>query len=681
MRPLRRAALLVVALSVLAASLPSRALAISTQQEIRAGQAEDEQITSSQVMETDPLLNAYAREIAERLWKQVARKDLPYNIKVIKASDINSFATEGGFVYIDEGVIDFVQSDDEFASVIGHETGHIERRHVVTLNTKAEIVEILASLASIFSPFLLPASSLLGQAVIMKMSREDELEADRYGLQLMSRAGYDPDAMVTLMRHMSILADDHSELLDKYLEDHPDPEDRVSHLLGYPELDPRIVTEAQRLVQADSDAERARYSYASIKLHDILAHDPGNVDALLKLAHVQIALGLTNKAQQTLALADRLGSPQARAVVAMSDSELRGLEVHDVQLAGVDPDYAALHQEIATAQRGLEQTAATLQTRKEDAHAALEGLQAQLRELSDDLPNISGTPAANSPLANIMNNLTAISRAVNSGIDDASQVLDNVGSLSASRDGGVLGDTRELLEELAQPLSVRPVPDETVAMLGAYPQLLRSVDASENDLVRAVELASQATAAMDQGVTQLQDSMRALTYAYQSGYGQPAQDFGGVSPRVGAALATFNAAATTASQAAQLYNMARARALSVRITLLGVGSSPQRYALFRYALEQRFASDGVDYATMVHDGLTPGDVAAATILAADTQSTPQAVIDESLRTKTPIVDLANEHGMHAWPLEIFMRLVYMDYTDDPVREMSTRAPGGAAGDD
>ena len=56
-----------------------------------------------------------------------------------------------------------------------------------------------------------------------KISRADELQADRYGLQLMSRAGYDPESMVTMMAHLSVLGDEHSDLVSKYLEDHPDP--------------------------------------------------------------------------------------------------------------------------------------------------------------------------------------------------------------------------------------------------------------------------------------------------------------------------------------------------------------------------------------------------------------------------------------------------------------------------
>ncbi len=132
----------------------------------------------------------------------------------------------------------------------------------------------------------------------------------------------------------------------------------------------------------------------------------------------------------------------------------------------------------------------------------------------------------------------------------------------------------------------------------------------------------------------------------------------------------FNSAAVAASQAAQLFNLARARQLSARITLLGLGTSPQLYSTLHYALQQRFGSSGIDYRTMLHDGLTPGDVTAATIVAADIKSTPESghCRSEELRSR-PIIDVANAHKMHAWPLEIFMGLVYLDYTDDPAKEL------------
>src|SRR5579863_10690919 len=190
---LRRIIPLLVIISLLCASSPVRLSAMSTQAEIALGQSYDQEIVAGSVIETDPLLNAYVQGIAENLWNQVARKDVPYSVKIIKDDSINSFATMGGFVYLNEGLIDFVQSDDELASVLGHETGHIERRHVITTNSKAEILNLLFGLASIFSPIIYEFGGLAEAGLMAKVSREDEIQADRYGLLLMSRAGYDPE--------------------------------------------------------------------------------------------------------------------------------------------------------------------------------------------------------------------------------------------------------------------------------------------------------------------------------------------------------------------------------------------------------------------------------------------------------------------------------------------------------
>src|ERR1700691_914910 len=202
---LRRTVPMFVIVSLLSAICPAPSGAMSTQAEIALGQSEDQQIVASSVIETDPLLNAYVQGVAGNLWNQVQRKDIPYSVKIIKDAQINSFATMGGFVYINEGLIDFAQSDDELASVIGHETGHIERRHVITTNSKAEILNILFGIASIFSPLIYDFGSLAEAGLMAKVSREDEIQADRYGLQLMSRAGYDPYSMVTMGARLAVL--------------------------------------------------------------------------------------------------------------------------------------------------------------------------------------------------------------------------------------------------------------------------------------------------------------------------------------------------------------------------------------------------------------------------------------------------------------------------------------------
>src|SRR5580704_12434078 len=327
---LRRSIPLVAVISLLSASCPAPVFAMSTQAEIALGQSEDQQIVAGSVIETDPLLNAYVQGVADNLWNQVARKDVPYSVKIIKDSQVNSFATMGGFVYVNEGLVDFVQSDDELASVLGHETGHIERRHVITTNTKAEILNLLFGIASIFSPILYEFGGLAEAGLMAKVSREDELQADRYGLQLMSRAGYDPESMVTMMAHLSVLQNEHSDAVSKYLEDHPDPRARVAHLMGYPELDPSTVTPAQKLVQASSDEERARYDFAELRLDELLKTDPRSSEALLELGQSELALGLPSKSEQTLAEAAQLGTPATRATANQRIAALRHMHAQEV---------------------------------------------------------------------------------------------------------------------------------------------------------------------------------------------------------------------------------------------------------------------------------------------------------------------------------------------------------------
>lgn len=668
---------------------PSHALAVTTLQEVRAGQAEDEQITRSEVVENDPLMNAYVQSVANKLWLQVARKDVPYNIKVIKASDINSFATEGGFVYIDEGLIDFVQSDDEFASVIGHETGHIERRHVVTINAKAQALNLLLGIASIFSPFIYDFGNLIGATVMAKMSREDELEADRTGLQLMSRAGYDPESMVTMMSHMNVLADEHSDLIDKYLEDHPNPQARVAHLQGYPELDPTKVTEEQKLVQAISDEERARYSFGALQLENILKKDPSNTEALLRLAQAQLALGQTSKSQQTLAQAAQGASSQARTLALTREASLREMEAQRATLLRLDPDFGRLNRSVDDARQIHQDAAQQIATRRNQAHDQLEAVQARLKDVDYEIPQSLGEIdiRPNSRLAAIISNLEAMARAVNSGVDDATRVIDGVGSLEPNKEIGLMKDGREILDEMAAPLSLHPVPDESIAMFPSYSRMLDELAHSDTDSLRAIDAARGSLTLMDQGIGDLDEFLRQLDESRMFFGDISVPDYKALVTPMTQTLDDFNAAAIAASQAAQLYNMARSRQLSARITLLGVGDSSQRYATLQYALAQRFGINGIGFRRMLHDGVTPGDVVTATILAADCAestsvarlncagaTTPQDIIATSVRTKTPIVDLANQYGMHAWPLEILLGLVYYDYTDDPAKELASKAP-------
>ncbi len=665
----RRILPIAVILSLMGAICPAPALAVSTQSEIEMGRGEDEQIVESSVVETDPLLNAYVQSIARNLWKEVARKDVPYNVKILKDTEVNSFATMGGYVYINEGLIDFVQSDDELAGVIGHETGHIERRHVITMQSKAQALNLLFGIASIFSPLIYNFGNLMEAGVVAKMQRADELQADRTGLQLMSRAGYDPYAMETMLEHLKVLSDEHSDLVTKYLEDHPGSDARISHLVGYPELDPKVTTEQQDVVQSASDEERARYSFSMWKFDQVLKNDPQNTEALLGEGEDELAMGLPNKSQQTLAEAAQRGNPQTRDEANARIASLRQMQAHSVTL--VRPNLERLRQQLSQVEASQTQANGEIVARHDEGKDQLKTINNRMNALQYEIPDFSRINIQHgSRLEAILKNVNAMGRSINSATMDAGTAINGVGSLEKGKESGLLRESNQILNEMQATLNSTPIPAESIALLPSYPSVFKELQLADSDMLRTVDAGRASLTLLDQALGDVDAFFKELARApvnYQGDISKSEYDL--LAPMMEKAATSLNNGANAASQAAQLYNMARTRQLSARITLLGLGTTPQRYATLKYALENRFKIDTVDYQTMLHDNISPGDVVVATIVAADIKSTPQEIVDEMVRTKKSPVDLADSHGMHAWPLEIFTGLVYLDYTDDPVKEM------------
>jgi predicted Zn-dependent protease len=669
---LRRTIPLFVIVSLLSGISPARVSAMSTQAEIALGQSEDQQIVASSVIETDPLLNAYVQGIAGNLWNQVARKDVPYSVKVIKDSQVNSFATLGGFIYVNEGLVDFVQSDDELASVLGHETGHIERRHLLSMYSKAEILNILFGIASIFSPIIYEFGGLAEAGLLAKVSREDEIQADRYGLQLMSRAGYDPESMVTMMAHLAVLQEEHNDAVSKYLEDHPDPAKRVAHLMGYPELDPTTVTSTQELVQASGDEERGRYDFARLRLNQVLAKDPRSSEALLELGQSELALGLPNKSEQTLAEAAQLGSPATRATANQRIAALRQLEVQRITLTRIDPP--KLQDAVQNAKAAQFADATQIQTRAQQGKDQLKAVTSRIETLQYEVPDLSRINVRRgSRVEAIVKNLNSMTRSLNSAIQDAGTgagPLGGVGSLEKNKESGLLKEGADIYDEMLAPFAMHPVPTQSLAIFPSYPAMLSELSRADGEMLSSVDAARASLTMLDQSLGDLDAFLKELDHARLTFNGDVSlSEYDTLAPMMKKVVDEFSASATAASQGAQLFNLARSRQLSARITLLGLGTSPQQYSTLRYALQRRFGMNGVDYRTMLRDGLTPGDVAAATIVAADIKSTPESVIAEAKSSGQTVIDVANAHKMHAWPLEIFMGLVYLDYTDDPFKEL------------
>ncbi len=665
--PLRRSLHCLLVLPLLLATVSAPASAMTTAAEILQAKEQEKQIIEQYNVVNDPLMNAWVNDVANRLWGQVARRDLPYNIKILDSPDVNSFTIGGGYVYVNEGLLDFVQSDDELAGVIGHETGHNERRHTVTLPAKAQALNLLFGIASLFSPIVYRFGQIAEEGIIAKQQRADELQADQYGLLLMSRAGYDPDSMVSFMNHLGAAEADHDSLVDKYLANHPGFPSRVSHLKGYDELDPTKRTNDQILVQAIHDQESGRYDIAAMKFQQVLRADPDNSTAMLHLGEDQIALGETEKSRQTLGEAAQKGSAETRSSALSSIAALRSSEA---KFPFAHPDLSPLRQQLEDAQNRETQAVATIALRRDAGKDEIKAVNTRVQNISYGIPDFSRVQVRmGSRLESVLRNFGAMSRSIDAAFSKSSATISNVGSLERNKESGLVKENADILRDLGAPLQLQPVPAPSLAMLPSYPRLFDDMALTDGDMVRALDAARSALAMLDVSLGDLNDFAQRLTRSQLDYSGDiSSSDYSALVPLMKKSGDGLSKAAIAGSQAEQLYNLARSRQLQTRITMTGVGYPQNRYATLQYALQQRVKNSGIDFNAMQRDDLTPGEVAAAAITAADTNTTPESIITQAQTSHRQIIDVANERGMKSQALEIFLGLVYLDYTDDPLKE-------------
>lgn len=154
-----------------------------------------------------------------------------WEVSVISSKEVNAYCAAGGKMAIYTGLLDGLKlNDSEVAAVMGHEIAHALREHTREAMSEAVAQQVGVSVLASLAGFGDVGTSLLSQAtqvaVGLPFSRAKEREADRIGLELMARAGYDPHNAVTLWRKMMSGSGSPPELLST----HPDPENRIKDI-------------------------------------------------------------------------------------------------------------------------------------------------------------------------------------------------------------------------------------------------------------------------------------------------------------------------------------------------------------------------------------------------------------------------------------------------------------------
>ena len=149
----------------------------------------------------DPEVAAYVDGIGQLLVANSSMPDATFTFTVLDSPDINAFALPGGFIYVNRGLLAYLETEAELAGVIAHEIGHITENHHSRRATSQTTTTVLATTAYILtgSGDLYDAAQMYGAEVVSGFGRDMELEADAAGAEFMHRSGYDADALLSVI--------------------------------------------------------------------------------------------------------------------------------------------------------------------------------------------------------------------------------------------------------------------------------------------------------------------------------------------------------------------------------------------------------------------------------------------------------------------------------------------------
>jgi len=206
---------------------------LSPHQEQLLGDAFMSQIRANNALIDDPELNYYLQNLGNRLLTASEKKGKPFTFFMVKASAINAFAAPGGYIGIHSGLMTETHNEAQLAAVLAHEIVHVQQRHIARAQAeayKSSLTTAAAFLAAVVlgsqghaqeSQAALYGGLAASQQLAINFTRANEHEADRLGIHILAKSGFNPKSMAeffTLLRQKNDLSSDE---LPEYLRTHP----------------------------------------------------------------------------------------------------------------------------------------------------------------------------------------------------------------------------------------------------------------------------------------------------------------------------------------------------------------------------------------------------------------------------------------------------------------------------
>lgn len=202
---------------------------LSDEDEIELGRRFAAQLEKEEQVASNVLIDHYLNSLVRKLASQSQRPDLPYSIKLVNSRIPNACSLPGGFLYVNRGLFELVEDENELVAALAHEIGHVVGRHVVnqltlTFTARALLKPVLDNLNKqngVIEKIILQFGGAVAMLAMLHFSRADEAEADLLGFYEMLRADWDPHGFLELFARLDALEKASGKTPVPFLSDHP----------------------------------------------------------------------------------------------------------------------------------------------------------------------------------------------------------------------------------------------------------------------------------------------------------------------------------------------------------------------------------------------------------------------------------------------------------------------------